>query len=155
MAQSVLRGKSEHNLDAKGRLNIPSRYQDVLREKGAEAFLVVPWFDHLRAYLPEKWDEEEAKLLEQGPTLANHKSFNDWLRNVIGSVVECVPDKQGRILIPPELRAEAGLTKEVMLLGIRDYFEIWDKQLLLSNQVKSREDEDEHKKVVNQLGILA
>ena len=155
MSQSVLRGKSEHNLDAKGRLNIPSRFQDVLRESGVEAFLVVPWFDHLRAYLPAKWDETEAKLLDQGPALATHESFNDWLRMVVGSVVECMPDKQGRILIPPELRSEAGLTKEVILLGIRDYFEIWDKQLLVSKQVKTRQDDDSHKKIVNLLGILA
>jgi len=47
---------------------------------------------------------------------------------MIGGVVECPIDKQGRILLPPKLREEGGINKEVVITGVMTYFEILDKQ---------------------------
>jgi MraZ protein len=53
--------------------------------------------------------------------------MNKMIRYMIGGVVECQLDKQGRILLPPKLREECGIQKEVVVSGVMTYFEIQDK----------------------------
>jgi len=118
------RGRSEHTLDNKGRLNIPTRYREVLKKQYDERLMVTPWQNCLKAYPLPQWEEMEMTLLAQGRKQPDHISL---IRNLIGGVVECTLDKQGRVLLPPQLREECGLDKEVVVNGMITYFEIWDK----------------------------
>jgi MraZ protein len=61
-------------------------------------------------------------------------------RIFIGGAHECLLDKQGRILIPPSLRQQAGLAKEVVLVGVLDHFEVWAKENWAQEDQKLKKD---------------
>jgi MraZ protein len=63
---------------------------------------------------------------------------------LLGGAVECSLDGQGRILIPSELRTEAGLTRDVVLLGRSNRFEIWDRDRLNKELQKTRDNFDQY-----------
>ena len=130
------RSRSEHNLDAKGRLSIPSRFREVLRGEFSETLIVPHWHKCLKAYPVQVWENLEVTLLGQGKKQAGMASF---VRYVISGVTECTLDKQGRILVPPALRADFDITKEVILNGMLDHFEIWNKTDWESETRQTRE----------------
>ena len=117
------RGQSEHMLDAKGRIIFPGRYRDVLEQNGAPILMVVPWGTCLRAYPIDEWETFEDKLMEN----INSPRVEKFVRQCAGRAVECPIDKQGRILLPANLRAAVGLEKEIILSGMLRWVEIWDK----------------------------
>lgn len=123
-AENRFRSRSEHSLDAKGRLNIPSRFREVLRREFAEILIVTNWNKCLKAYPVPVWENVEATLLGQGKKQSGMASF---VRYIISGVTECPLDKQGRILLPPALRTDFDMAKEVVLNGMLDHFEIWSK----------------------------
>ena len=149
--QSRFRSRTEHTLDAKGRLNFPSRFREVLRQNGSEVLMVAPWNSHLRAYPVAEWEALETKLLTQGGEQPGIASF---VRYVVGGVAECNLDKQGRILLPADLRSDAGLTKEVILTGMLDWVEIWDKEASLAEIQTTRGNFESHNASLAKLGIL-
>ena len=125
------RGRSEHSLDGKGRLNIPTRFREILREHYDERLMVTPWHQCLRVYPVAQWEELERNLL------ANRQSqphMGKMIRYMLGGVVECPLDRQGRILLSPKLREEGGLGgREVVITGVMTYFEVLDKQTWEAN----------------------
>jgi len=120
----MFRGRSNHNLDDKGRLAIPARFREVLDRKGNDCLVVTSKGRCLWAFAKEDWQVLEDKA-------ANLPLFDEagiaFLRGFISSAVECQL-KNGRITLPPSLRADAGLQKEVVLAGQLKKFEIWDKE---------------------------
>jgi len=78
------------------------------------------------AYTPEKWQEVLDSLEQQLPT--NFRNGREMRRYLIGGAAEVEIDKQGRVLIPGNLRQFAHLEKNLVLVGAGDYFEIWDEQ---------------------------
>ncbi len=118
------RGRSEHIMDEKGRLSIATRFREVLRRQYDERLMITPWKSCLKAYPLPQWEEMEIKLLAAGKKDPNQIQL---VRYLIGGVVESSLDKQGRVLLPPNLRTECGLEKEVVVNGMITYFEIWDK----------------------------
>ena len=62
------------------------------------------------------------------------------VRYMVGGVVECPLDKQGRILLPAKMRTDCGLDKEILVSGMISYFEIWDKAIWEENNHPSEED---------------
>ena len=145
------RSRSEHSLDTKGRLNIPSRYREVLRDVYTEAVIVTNWRKSLKAFPVAEWENLEEKLLNEGriqPGMAN------FVRYVISGVTECPLDKQGRILLPPTLRNEFGIDKEVVLNGMLDHFEIWDKSAWQLETQQTREKFPDFEAGLSSLGIL-
>ena len=119
------RGRSEHSLDGKGRLSIPARFRDVLRKQYDERLMITPWNKCLKAYPLPQWEKMELTLLEQ---LKEQPGMKKMISYMIGGVVECSLDKQGRILLPPKLREECGVDKDVVVSGVMTYFEILDKK---------------------------
>jgi MraZ protein len=119
------RGRSEHSLDGKGRLNIPTRFREVLRAQYDERLMVTPWNQCLRVYPVQQWEKMEVQLLAH---LKDQPEMSKMIRYMIGGVVECPLDKQGRILLSPKLREEGGISREVVITGVMTYFEILDKQ---------------------------
>jgi MraZ protein len=124
LANTRFRSKSEHSLDEKGRLNIPSRFRSVLQALGETTLMVAPWDGYLRAYPVSAWEDFETKIKTEG----GKEGLGVLARYIIAHVTECSLDKQGRIHLPPGLRAEANVDKEVVLTGMIDWVEIWDKE---------------------------
>ena len=143
------RSRSEHNLDVKGRLNIPSRFREVLRREFSEIIIVTNWHKCLKAYPVQVWENLETILLGEGKKQPGMASF---VRYVISGVTKCPLDKQGRILVPPALRNDFGITKEVVLSGMLDHFEIWSKTDWDSETKQTRDQFDNFD--LSALGIL-
>ncbi|MCL7486679.1 MAG: division/cell wall cluster transcriptional repressor MraZ [Desulfobulbaceae bacterium] len=145
------RSRSEHTLDSKGRLNIPSRFREVLRDAYTESLVVTNWHKSLKAYPVSQWKKVEDKLINQAPGLPG---FSDFVRYVISGVVECPLDKQGRILLPGNMRAEFGIGSEVVLNGMLDHFEIWDKAAWIDETRRTRDKFKDFEQGLSSLGIL-
>ena len=145
------RSRSEHTLDSKGRLNIPTRFREVLREADTGGLVVTNWQKSLRVYPVSEWIKVEDKLRSQG---ASQPGFTDFVRYVISGVIECSLDKQGRILLPGTMRTEFGIGNEVVLNGMLDYFEIWDKDAWADETRRTRDKFQEFEQGLSSLGIL-
>lgn len=119
----MLLGEYQHTLDAKGRLTIPSRLRDGLGER----FVVTKGLDScLFVYPSTEWTALEQKLRSLPLTRSDARSF---VRLLFSGALECELDRQGRILLPPNLRDHARLSKEVCLLGVSNRVEIWDQEI--------------------------
>jgi MraZ protein len=126
MAQTInylFEGRSRHTLDDKGRLAIPARFKEILEKKNDLSIVVTNLSSCLVAFARDDWQAVKEKALSL-PFF--DPAANIYLRYFISGAVEC-PLKQGRILIPPDLRQLGGLNKEVVLVGQLKRFEIWDK----------------------------
>ncbi len=145
------RSRSEHTLDPKGRLNIPTRFREVLRDSYTEGLVVTNWGKSLKAFPVSEWVKVEDKLRNQAPSLTG---FSDFVRYVISGVVECSLDKQGRILLPGTLRSEFGIGNEVVLNGMLDHFEIWDKDAWIDETRRTRDKFKDFEQGLSSLGIL-
>ena len=132
-------------------MNFPSRFRDVLRQSGSEILMVAPGRDHLRAYPLAEWEALETKLMTQG---GEQPEIVKFVRYVVGGVVECDLDKQGRILLPPDLRTDANLTKDVIVTGMIDWVEIWDKDAWLAENETTRDDFEDHEASLSRMGIF-
>jgi transcriptional regulator MraZ len=120
----MFRGSSTHTLDAKGRIIIPSRFREPIREGGADAVMITRMDRCLCAYPLNEWGKVEEKIM----TLAEKDyAMRRFRRVFVGGAFECGLDKQLRVLIPPSLRDYATLEKEIVLVGVLDHFEIWSK----------------------------
>lgn len=121
----MFRGRYFHTIDPKGRVSIPARFRDALRNGYKGGLVVVPNEHCLEVHPLEEWEQIEAKLRQQ-PVF--NPEVTKISRLYISRAREAEIDKQGRILIPPDSRAEAALVKEVALVGGgRMHFEIWDR----------------------------
>ena len=115
-------GEYEHNLDTKGRVTMPAK----LREDIGECFIVTKGLDGcLFAYSQTEWTNFEDKLKSLPLT---NKNARDFVRFFLSGAIECEIDKQGRFLIPSNLRTYAKLEKEVIIIGVGTRIEIWDKE---------------------------
>lgn len=148
---SHFRGRSEHALDSKGRLNIPTRFRDVLRRQYDERLMVAPWNNCLRAYPLPQWEELETTLRAEGKT---QPQMIKLLRFLVGGVVDCPLDKQGRVLLPPGLRAGCEISKEVVVSGMITYFEIWDQTVWERENRPAEEDFQAFEQIMIQSGLM-
>ena len=122
----MFRGVSLINLDAKGRLAIPTKYRGELQECCDCQLIVTADRDRcLLLYPLPEWEVVERKLAKL-PTL--NKKARALQRFMIGHASECQMDAQGRILLSDNLRTFANLDKRVALIGQLNKFEIWDEQ---------------------------
>jgi MraZ protein len=120
----MFRGSSFHNLDEKGRIIIPTRFRNHIRDNGG--MLMVSQMDGcLVGYTMGEWNKIETKLMDMAEKSAKMRRFR---RIFIGEAAECSCDRQGRVLVPPTLRQYAELMKEIVLVGVLDHFEIWSKE---------------------------
>lgn len=113
-------GEYNHTIDAKGRLIVPAKF----REQLGEVFVITNGNDGcLNIFSKEDWDS----VLEKLKALPGNRDKRDIIRKVVAQANEVELDKQGRILIPQTLRESAGLEKDVVLAGVIDKIEVWDK----------------------------
>ena len=118
----MLIGEYEHSLDAKGRLIMPSK----LRIDIGESFIITKGLDGcLFVFSQNEWNNFETKL----KTLPlSDKNARNFVRFFLSGATECEIDKQGRFLIPNNLRTAAGLEKDAIIIGVGTRLEIWNKE---------------------------
>ena len=123
----MFRGGSTVNLDAKGRLALPTRYRGQLEEScGGHLILTVHDDGCLLLYPAPEWEDIERRLVR----LPNqNKQTRRLQRMLLGHATEADIDGNGRILLPPRLRDFAKLDKRVVLAGLGKKFEIWNEEM--------------------------
>ncbi|MFH0809221.1 MAG: division/cell wall cluster transcriptional repressor MraZ [Pseudomonadota bacterium] len=118
------RGRFQHSMDDKGRVSIPLRFREMLKERRDSRLVITNMTNCLVVYPHEEWILVEEKVAGLPSVRPDVRSFQ---RFFISAATECVPDKQGRILIPPTLREHAALEKDVLVVGMQSNFELWAK----------------------------
>jgi MraZ protein len=111
----MFRGRYQHTIDPKGRLSVPARFRDALAQ-----------YEHsLEVHPLEEWQRFEEKLNGQSLFSPEVRKLS---RLYISRAKDIALDGAGRILLPPDTRVQAGLEKEVTILGGgRKMFEVWDR----------------------------
>ena len=122
---TMFQGSSALSLDAKGRLTVPTRHRDALLVQSEGRLTLTRHPDGCLMLFPRPVWEVHRERIAALPI-----SARPWQRIFLGSATDIDMDSAGRILVSPELRQAATLTKDVMLLGMGSHFEIWDTQLL-------------------------
>ena len=134
----MFRGSSYHTIDDKGRIVIPSRFREIVRSDGADGLMISGMDDCLLAYTFAEWSNLENKIRQLSEKNDHMRRFR---RMFIGNAFECLCDKQDRILVPPTLREYADLTKDIVLTGVTDHFEIWNRERWEREKHAWREDQ--------------
>ncbi len=115
-------GEYSHTIDVKGRLIVPSKF----REQLGNEFVVTKGLDGcLFVYSQEEWQRIETTFREKPLTSKDARKF---LRFFFAGAANCEVDKQGRILLPANLREYAGIDKDVVSVGVLTRVEIWSKE---------------------------
>jgi MraZ protein len=121
--ETVFMGEYQHSLDNKGRVFLPAKFRDGL----GETFVATKGLDKcLFVYPREEWLILEDKLKRLPISKPEARAF---VRFFFAGAAELECDKQGRVLLPNNLREYAGLDKDVVVLGVSSRIEIWNKQV--------------------------
>ena len=128
-SSGMLSNNFKHNVDAKNRLFVPSKY----REELGESFVVSQSIrgNYLKIYSHEEWENYIAPI-----KLLPRKTSEEALRFLIGNSIEVSPDSQGRIILPPSMLQFASITKGTVIIGCGDYAEIWAEESYENNQAE-------------------
>ena len=114
----MLIGEYQHNIDAKGRVAVPTKFRDDLGLR----FYITKGLDGCLFVLQQsEWEKLEDKIRQM--PISKARTIQ---RFFFSGAAEVQPDKQGRILIPQPLREHASLNKEVTFIGTANRVEIWD-----------------------------
>jgi MraZ protein len=118
----MLLGEHEHTIDDKNRLTLPSRF----RQSFADGVVVTRGIEPcLAVYTPDGWDEFVSSRLAGLDRFS--REARDMRRYLFSGTVEAELDKQGRVTLPAGLIAQAQLGREVLVAGVGDYLEVWDR----------------------------
>lgn len=128
----MFQGASSLNLDAKGRLSVPTRYRDVLSAT-AHGQLTITKHPHgcLMLFPRPEWEKFRERIGELP------MSAQWWKRIFLGNAMDVELDSTGRVLVSPELREGAGIQRETVLLGMGRHFELWDKTTYDAQEAKA------------------
>lgn len=115
-------GEYRHSLDSKGRLIVPAKFREIL----GSHFWIGRGFDKcLQIYDDEDW-ESFSQSLKELPK--NSDKARKLVRYFMSGTMEVEIDKQGRILLPPQLREQAGIDKNVVFVGMGTRGELWSEE---------------------------
>ena len=118
----MFQGASSLSLDAKGRLSVPTRHRDALSAQAAGQLTITRHPHGCLMVFPRPEWEQFRERIAQLPM-----SAQGWKRIFMGYAMDVEMDATGRVLVSPELREAAGLTKDAILLGMGNHLELWDK----------------------------
>lgn len=110
-------------MDAKGRLPLPARLRERMRETGEDGLVLAYWDGGIQGFTQSRWSKMERRFA--GVSLFDRRSRN-FLHAYVAGAAEVAPDAQGRILLPATLRRRAGLNKDCVILSYLGLLEIWD-----------------------------
>lgn len=122
------------SLDAKGRMAVPARHRDALSALCSGQLTITKNPDGCLMVFPRPaWEAFRDKVA------ALPMSAAGWKRIFLGNAMDVEVDSAARVLISPELRAAAGITKDVMLLGMGSHFELWDADRYAAHEAEVME----------------
>jgi len=146
----MFRGRYEHAIDSKGRISIPSKFREILTEKYDDRLVITNFDTCLVAFPYEEWSVLEQKVNSLSLVKKEAKTF---LRFFYSSAIDCMIDKQGRLLIPQTLRDYANLQRDVILVGEGKKIEIWAKERWEEVVKKAQEEFDQISDTLASLGL--
>ena len=115
-------GEYEHTIDDKGRLTIPAKFRGLL----ASGLVVTRGFDqNLMLFPADGWQDLAQRIAER--PLADEE-VRKFRRRVFSGAVDLMPDRQGRILLPTYLREFAAINGDVIITGMFNYLELWNRE---------------------------
>lgn len=121
MANIVFQGPAALTLDGKGRIAVPARHRELLTAMGVSQLTITKHPEGSLLIFPRPaWETFRDKVAALPMEAAG------WKRVFLGNAMDVDIDASNRVLIAPELRASAGLVRDVMLLGMGSHFELWD-----------------------------
>ena len=120
-----LTGTYERSLDEKLRLAVPKRLRDEFQEGDITSLYAAPGTDRCLVLYSPAGFEKFAQKIEQQP--AYRSDVRSYMRMFYAQAEKLDLDSQGRIRLPERLTSLAGLTREVILIGVHDRAEIWDQ----------------------------
>lgn len=130
-------GRFTYNVDQKGRLAVPARFREslsgtVILTRGIDPCLVL--------YPLDSWEPLAAKIDALSLTDPDARAFR---RLIYAEAANLEVDRQGRILLPPELRAWAGIEREAVVVGVNTSIEIWSQERWQAQQAAMDEATDD------------
>lgn len=114
-------GTYEHSIDAKGRVIVPAKFREAL----GDSFVVTLGLDGCLFVYPQKEWEDFVKQLKELP---GSKEARKLQRYFMAGAAPCDVDRQGRVLIPSNLREKAGLDRDIVFVGVMSKIEIWSRK---------------------------
>ncbi len=134
----MFRGVYEHQIDAKGRTSFPVKLRETLAGTHDDRVIITTALDAcLHCYPVREWEGVEAALARRNPMEPGVRAL---LRLYVAPAQEVGVDKLGRILIPPALRAHAGIEKDLVWAGMVKVIELWSKDGWAQAQAQAREE---------------
>jgi MraZ protein len=131
----MFRGRFVHTMDSKGRVSIPVGYRAELQRRSERAPFLTNADQCLLLFPYDDWCEFEARIVGSSSFDPDVLAFG---RMMISGASECPIDAQGRILVPPVLREDARLEREVMIAGVGPRIELWNKASFDADLQKTR-----------------
>ena len=118
----MLLGEFEHTIDDKNRLTLPAKFRQAL----SGGLVITRGMDGcLYCYPQAEWEQlVEGRLAGLDPLSKESRLMQ---RYFFAGASEAEPDKQGRVMVPATLAKNAGIGREVVVTGVRDHLEIWDR----------------------------
>jgi len=131
----VFQGASSLSLDAKGRLSVPTRHRDALGATAGQLTITKHPHGCLMIFPRLEWD----RFRERIAALPMQAQW--WKRIFLGNAMDLEMDGSGRVLVSPELRAAAGISKDAVLLGMGSYLELWDTATYQAQEAEAMQGE--------------
>ena len=123
VANIVFQGPAALTLDGKGRIAMPARHRELLAAMSVNQLTITKHPEGSLMIFPRPaWETFRDRVA------ALPMEASGWKRVFLGNAMDVEIDASSRVLISPELRASAGLVRDVMLLGMGSHFELWDAQ---------------------------
>ncbi|OEH84836.1 cell division/cell wall cluster transcriptional repressor MraZ [Desulfuribacillus stibiiarsenatis] len=115
-------GEYQHAMDGKGRIIMPAKLRDGL----GDTFIITRGLENCLFVYPRKeWEQLELKLKALPFTKKDVRAFTRFL---LSGAIDVEVDKQGRVLIPNNLREFAGIDRDCVIIGVSSRVEIWSKE---------------------------
>lgn len=131
----MLIGQYETKITGKRRVAIPKRFRDEL----GETYVLARWYEGCIVMVStNSWTTLTSRVTPQGGFVTS--AVRDTDRFLMASAYELSADEQGRIVLPKLLTDHAGITKDVVFLGLGDRVELWDKAVWLTHEEKVKEE---------------
>lgn len=138
-------GHSPAKIDEKGRLKVPSNFRKIIEERyGPDCFITSTDGEHAMVYPLPVWFEFQARLAKV-PSTSQAKV--KLLRNVNFFGQAATIDAQGRVLVPQVLRAEAGISDDVVVIGNQDHLIVWNEQRIQKRMSEEPMTADDYKEL--------
>jgi len=121
----VFRGHFRHTVDPKGRLSIPAKFRELLADGFGEKLVIAPNGNALDVYPERNWIELVERV-NRLPRLDPHRRMYHY--QYLSGGQDVTLDPQGRIQIPQDIRQSEGLMKDVLIIGMTEKFEVWNRE---------------------------